>query len=377
MHADTQETTKARLTRITLNGFKTIRELRDFEFGSLTVLIGPNGAGKSNFISFFRMLSWTLGARDKLQYYVSEQGGASNILHDGAAKTREVEAEITIDTPQGENQYGFRLVYAADDTFIYADERCRFTRAGSQGEANWKNLGAGHRESRLIQKAGEGGATEKVILNLIRRIKVYQFHNTSDTARIRAKWHKDEGRWLKEDAGNIAPFLFRLKEGDNKYYLRILETIRLAMPFIEDFELEAENGFLLLKWREKNTDRVFSVSQAADGMLRVIALVTLLLQPESDLPDLLILDEPELGLHPFAINIISGLIRSVSTKTQVILATQSLPLINCFEPQDIVVVERKGRDSSFERLEYEKLKAWLEDYSLAELYEKNILGGRP
>lgn len=205
----------------------------------------------------------------------------------------------------------------------------------------------------------------------------HQFHNTSSTARIRGKWSKEDNRYLKEDAANIAPFLLRLKENESKRYFRIVETIRLILPFFADFELDVDDNSILLKWRERNCDRIFDASQAADGMLRAIALVTLLLQPERNLPDVLLLDEPELGLHPYAINVVGGLIRSVSTKTQVVVATQSMPLIDCFEPNDIVVVNRKDRESSFQRLDEKTLEDWLQEYSLSELWEKNVIGGRP
>ena len=219
--------------------------------------------------------------------------------------------------------------------------------------------------------------TARVIRSLLQRIAVYQFHNTSDTARIRSKWSMDDNRFLKEDAANIAPFLFRLRETDSRCYQRIVDTIRLILPFFSDFELEPDYGSLLLSWRERNSDQVFGVSQASDGMLRVIALVTLLLQPEQSLPDVLILDEPELGLHPYAIDIVGGLIGAVSTKTQVIVATQSMPLVDCFKPEEIVVVEREGRGSVFKRLDPAALEGWLDDYSLSELWEKNVIGGRP
>jgi predicted ATPase len=366
-----------RLQKLTLNGFKTIRELTDFEPGSLSVLIGPNGAGKSNFVSFFRMLAWILGSPGNLQVHVSELGGASSLLHDGPAKTHEIESDMTLVTDAGQNQYKFRLVFAAGDTLIYADESYRFSKVGSPLQAPWRELGAGHRESNLIAEAESGDTTARVILNLLRRINVYQFHNTSVTARIRSKWDFEDNRWLKEDAANIAPFLLRLRESESKSYQRIVNTIRLILPFFSDFELEPDNGRLLLKWREQNSDRVFNASQAADGMLRVIALVTLLHQPERDLPDVLILDEPELGLHPYAITVVGGLIRSVSTKAQVIVATQSMPLLDCFEPNNVVVVERLGRQSNFRRLVTKALEDWLKDYSLSELWEKNVLGGRP
>lgn len=368
---------RQRLKQLTLKGFKTIRELSEFEPCSLTVLIGPNGAGKSNFISFFRLLSWSLAAPGNLQLHIGQLGGASMLLHDGPSVTDRIEADLTLVTDAGENQYAFRLAYAAGDTLIYTDERFRFSRDAFPTIADWRDLGAGHREAKLISQADDGDATAKTILSLLRKIIIYQFHNTSATARMRGKWDTQDNHWLKEDAGNIAPFLCRLRENENKCYLRIVDTIRLILPFFADFELESDNGRLLLSWTELNSDRVFNASQAADGMLRVMALVTLLLQPERDLPDVLILDEPELGLHPYAINVIGGLIRSISTKIQVIVATQSMQLTDCFEPNDIVVVERNGRKSDFRRLDAKKLEEWLKDYSLSELWEKNVIGGRP
>ena len=194
---------------------------------------------------------------------------------------------------------------------------------------------------------------------------------------MRFKWDLADNFGLKRDGGNMAPVLLRLRNAEPKAYMRITDTIRLILPFVEDFVLEPEHGRLLLSWREQGSDLIFNASQAADGMLRVMALVTLLLQPTDDLPDLLILDEPELGLHPYAINVIGGLINAAATNVQVIIATQSTSLVDCFEPEDIVVVEREGRESAFQRLDTESLREWLEEYSLSELWEKNVIGGRP
>ena len=208
----------------------------------------------------------------------------------------------------------------------------RFSRAGWPKKP-WTSLGAGHQEAKLITAA--------------------------------------------EDAANLASFLYRLREQEPNYYHRIVETNRLILPFFADFELEPEYGYLLLRWRERNSDKIFDVSQAGDGMLRVMALVALLQQPQNDLPDVLILDEPELGLHPYAIEVVAGLIRSVSEHSQVVFATQSVSLIDQFEPEDIVVVDRLERESTFRRLTAEELRAWLDQYTLSELWEKNVIGGRP
>jgi len=165
---------RPRLTNISLRGFKTIRDLTDFEPGDLTVPIGPNGAGKSNFISFFRLLSWALVPPGQLQIYIAEQGGASAPLHQGASITQQIEAALTPSTEAGRNEYSFRLFHAAGDTRIFAEESFRFRRPGQNRPP--PGLGAGHREPLLIAKAAENNRTAIVILNMLRRIIVHQFH---------------------------------------------------------------------------------------------------------------------------------------------------------------------------------------------------------
>lgn len=367
----------SRLKSITLRGFKSFKELNDFQPGAINVLIGPNGAGKSNFISFFRLLSWALVPPGQLQEHVAKLGGASSILHDGPLRTRDIEAHLVLTTDAGENDYFFRLAYAAGDILVYTEEKFRFSRSGRPPNPRWTILGVGQREAELIKSAEGADATAKTILNLLQKLVVHQFHDTSGESRIRQKWNENDGRWLKEDAGNLAPFLYRLQRQYPKYYARIVETIRLVLPFFAEFELKPEFDKLLLAWRERGTDRIFTAGQAADGMLRIMALVALLQQPEFDLPDVVILDEPELGLHPYAIEVLAGLIRSASKHAQVILATQSVSLVDRFAPEDIVVVNRTGRESTFQRHTEAELHSWLEQYTLSELWEKNVIGGRP
>jgi len=376
---------KNRLARIRIRGLRTIYDSGDFSLGDITVLIGPNGAGKSSFVSFFRMLSWMLSS-EKLGEYVQLYGPASNMLSDGQDVTRDLSGEVQIETESGTNEYGFRLTYAAGDRFVFTEERWRFTRSGIPQVPEWRDGGVGHVESRLLAAAEGGDSAARVIRNLLQRNIVYQFHNTSATARIRGQWNTSDNRHLKEDAANLAPVLLRLREERPEYYHRIVATIRRVLPFFSDFEFDVQSVRQLLRWSEHFTDRIFDASQAADGMLRVLALCTLLLLPQDELPNTIILDEPELGLHPSAIAILGGLIRSIGTMVQVIIATQSPALVDCFEPGSIVVVDRhlrprepgrQGRKTNFQRLDTANLDEWLQEYSLSELWEKNVLGGRP
>ncbi len=366
------------LTRLRLRGFKSIKDSGDLALSRLNVLIGPNGAGKSNLIAFFRLLSHMTQSPGKLQDHVAQTGGANALLHDGAAITPKMGADLTFETEVGENDYAFTLFHGAPDRLIFAEEKYRYSRRGFVGRPpDWMSLGSSHLEANISQKAEEGDTTAQVIRTLMRRCIVHQFHNTSGTANIRQKCVQDDNRYLREDGANLASFLLRLQENEPAYYRRILQTLRQIAPFFADFELEPEYGYLLLRWRESESDLVFGPHQASDGTLRVMALLALLLQPENNLPDVLILDEPELGLHPYALNVVAGLLKSVSTHTQVIVATQSAALVDYFAPEDIIVVDRRDRESVFRRLESESLKEWLGEYSLGELWEKNVIGGRP
>ena len=369
------------LHRLTLNGFKTIKRLDELELGPVNVLIGPNGAGKSNFVSFFRMLNRMMMPPGNLQLYVAKAGGASTLLHSGPAVTPQIEAGLTFKAIKGSNEYHFRLFHAAQDTLIFAEEKLRFApkRLRPSEEATWMDLGAGQREPNLIARAQQKNArkTMPTLWGFLQDCVVHQFHNTSETARIRQRWSVSDSQYLKEDGANLAPFLLRIREQHPAHYGRITATLRQIAPFFADFVLEPENDTLLLRWREFNNDVVFGPHQASDGTLRAMALVALLLQPQQELPAVIILDEPELGLHPRAISILAGLLLGVSSHSQVIVATQSPVLLDHFEPEQVIVAEREGAESVFRRLEADRLASWLEEYTMSELWDKNVLGGRP
>jgi predicted ATPase len=310
-----------------------------------------------------------------LQDYIANNGGANALLHCGAAITPQLSTEMTFRSQQGTTDYHFRLFHAASDTLIFADEASRFARSGSS-PGSLISLGSAHRESMLIEQA-DSHATIRFVLSALKNCVVYQFHNTSETARMRQKWPTGDNWFLKEDAANVAPFLLGLQTHHPKHYRLIVETIRQIMPFFLDFELQPFGNAVVLQWRERQSDMVYSAHQASDGMLRLIALLCLLLQPVERFPSLLVLDEPELGLHPYAIGVIAGLIRSASRHAQLLVATQSTALVDYFDPEDIVVVDRDQQESGFRRLEADPLKDWLSEYSLSELWEKNVIGGRP
>lgn len=370
------------LRKITLRGYKSIRALEDFHLGPLTVMIGANGAGKSNLISFFKILKWIMQTPGDMQLYTAKSGGASSMLYYGAETTNTIDVELAFETSAGTNEYSLCLQSTERDNFVFAYEHYRFMHNNRTSEADWNHTFSGHQETGLIHKTDEGDQTAKIILDNIRRWGIFQFHNTSGTSRFKRRWNSNDKMHLKEDGGNLAPFLLHLRETRKNYYDRIVEYIHTIMPFFDDFVFETEHDSILLQWQEKGNDLIFGAHQISDGSLRLWALLALLLQPEERLPSLLIIDEPELGLHPYAISVIAGILKSLALSRQLIIATQSAEFLDYFDPEDIVVVDRVAenpwrRESHFSHLDVHKLHEWIEEYTLAELWNKNVLGGRP
>ena len=366
------------LKKVVLRGYKSIKDAA-LELRPLNVLIGANGAGKSNLVSFFKMLNEMMGER--LQQYVAASGRAQSILHFGPKVTPQLEATLEFEVENGLDTYHMRLFHAAGDTLVFAEETLSFLQTGWHGNPKTVVLGAGHLETRIGDEATKGEPTARVFRHLLNHCRVYHFHDTSSTARVRQYCYVGDNRWLMHDAGNLAAVLYRLREEDGGLaYHRIVSTIRLIAPYFADFELDATGPSqkdIILNWREQTSDQLFGPHQLSDGTLRAICLITLLLQPEEDLPDLIVVDEPELGLHPYALNIVASLFSKAAKHVQVLISTQSSTFLDSFAPEDVIVVDRNSGGSTFSRPDPQSLDAWLQDYSLGEVWEKNVVGGGP
>jgi predicted ATPase len=366
----------SQLKSLRLAGWKSVRETT-VELRPLNVLIGANGAGKSNFVSFFKMLNEMVGER--LQEFIERSGGAKSLLHFGPKRTSVLEAELAFQTGTGVSRYYHRLMHVAVDRLIFSEERLVFQKPAFP-EPQVQVLGGGYRESELKPEAERNNKTAKVIRALLSACRVFHFHDTSETARVRQPCYIHANRHLLPDAGNLAAMLYAYRETRPAIYRRILSTVRQVAPFLDDFILEPQRlnaNEILLNWKARGSDYEFGPHQFSDGTLRGIALATLLLQPEDELPDLVLLDEPELGLHPNALGILAALLKKASHHCQVLIATQSATLLDHFELDDIIVVQQRGGESTFERLDPEAYREWREEYFVSELWEKNVIGGGP
>jgi predicted ATPase len=358
-----------RLKSVVVEGFTSIRSAV-LELNDVNVLVGANGAGKSNLIRALGVLGRIIDS--ELGLFVGLSGGANALLNAGLSPSHLIHLEV--DSEVG--GYSAELVPAAGDSLIFSAETIWHS-GDIQHVRHQRRLGAGHKETGLLAPDTPWAPEEVALVETLRGCRVFHFHDTSRDAPVKQQGYMADNRSLRSDAGNLAAVLLRLRDGDRGRYKRIVRTVKQVAPFFRDFVLEPELApdRLRLRWQQEGSDTTFPADALSDGTLRFICLAALLGQPE--LPGLIILDEPELGLHPFAIVQLSGMLRAASRESQVLLATQSVTLMNQFELNDLIVVERRDGASVFERPDPDRLSEWLADYSLGDLWEKNILGGRP
>lgn len=354
------------LDRITIEGFKSFDSI-DLTLGRLSLLVGPNGAGKSNFIQVFELLGEII--RGELELSVGRSGGASTLLHSTSRRAD----RIVIKAAFASNGYEIALIPTADDSLIFETEIPWFHDHGKHLKPYKEPLGAGHRESRL-KPSSKGVA--KWVYGDMKRWFVYHFHDTSRNAPVKQKGNINDNDVLRNDARNLAAFLYRLREMDRSYYDRIVDAVRNVAPFFDDFQLRPDRlnaDRIQLEWKQRSSSAYFGPDALSDGTLRFICIATLFLQPSP--PSLILLDEPELGLHPYAINLVAEMLEACSE--QIIVSTQSVTLLNRLDISNVLIAEQIDGATKLTRPDPQALEAWLGEYGLGELWEKNLLGGRP
>ena len=368
-------------TRHTLHmhvkGFKSIRD-QELEFTPLNIFIGGNGAGKSNLLGVLHFLRRV--ADQQLQMYTGEAGGANAVLHFGRKTTQRLYMKTEFRLGTEADIYEFVLIPTDTDRFVFDAENIyymdyTYTEPMRHHDPFLPLVSRGHSEALLAETKG---SRARFVRDQLDSYRVYHFHDIGPSAPVKQTGDLADNRFFRPDAGNLAAFLYRLQQREPDHFENIEDTIRQVAPFLRRFKLEPSllnPDKIRLEWEEIGSDTYFGPAALSDGTLRFICLATLLLQP--NLPSLILIDEPELGLHLAAIQLLADLLQSAATRTQLIVATQSVTLINQLQPEHVWVADREEGQSVFRHLKSADMSAWLEDYGLGELWEKNIIGGRP
>ena len=382
----------AKIESLHIQGFRSLADVRLTEMPNATVLIGANGSGKSNFLRFLDMLHFMLRYR-QLGRYVEREGGADDQLYGGSDVTSLIKAEIGLRSGPEWSRYQFSLAYAHTDRFFFDNEGFEFGVEGLGQEkvlptGGWASFGNSDREAGIVSMARSDGASDpnaialrnaiRTFLDSFRHPALYQFHDTSGRSNFKKRWDVDDNNRLLPDGGNLAAVLYRLEREDGKRYDAICRLIKRLLPGFDHFAIEESDGKVSLRWQPRWADKTMGAHLTSDGSLRLFALITLLNLPPEMLPDIILLDEPELGLHPAAVDLLGGMIRSLSAQKQIIVATQSPQLVDEFNLEEIFVFDIEDGRTQCRKLNPREYEHWLEDgYTSGELWEKNVLGGRP
>lgn len=348
---------------LAIEGFKSFRRLEPLELDSLNVLIGANGSGKSNFLAAFELLAKACSAR-RISTHVGRAAGADRLLHYGPKVTRNIRFKVAF--RDGQADFALLLRHAAENTLH------------SRLQVETGSLPADFAD----QFEPEPGLVPAVefLRPRLDRWRAHHFADTGRTSPMKTAPNLDDNRNLRPDGANLAAYLYLLQVRHKSAYSQIRRTVQLAAPFFDDFVLAPRAlcpDTIQLEWRHRRSEAHFGTSSLSDGTLRFMALSTLLLQPVDMRPKVILIDEPELGLHPYAVTLLAAMLREASVESQIIVATQSPLLLDHFEPEEVLVTDRHEGATTIRRLCAESLSAWLEEYSLGELWEKNELGGRP
>jgi len=364
------------LDYITVKGFKSISDIEKLELRPINLIIGPNGSGKSNFIGVFSFLHNVKEGR--LSDYVRKSGGSEQILHFGSKVTSRI--EIYISFRDAVNQYSLELEPTSDDSLYPSSEIVYFWAKDSFPSPYNEILRPRENGLEAGISAPDQSRTGSWIRARLDKWRLYHVHDTSSSSPLRKTSKLNDNLFLRPDGSNLPAFLYLLKQKHENVYRLIVKSIQRVTPFFDDFQLRPDplnEESIRLEWKHKGSDQYFSASSLSDGSLRFISLATLFLQPLELRPSIILVDEPELGLHPAAITMLASLIKQASKNTQVIVSTQSPLLLDYFEPEDVLVANRVEGATQFTRLDSSVLEEWLEDYSLGQLWEKNEFGGRP
>lgn len=355
------------INAITIEGYKSIKAQK-VELSPINILIGGNGIGKTNFISAFELMRDIY--EQQLQNHVLRKGGANCLLYNGKKHTEQITLDLLFN--QSKNRYIVVLEESQDRLFV-KEAKTAFWRVDTW----YPQICDTNKEEASIKQDRSGQAW--YVGPLLEQFEIYHFHDTGDKSPMKDFASLYDNARLKRDGVNIAPYLYWLKQKFPKHYLRIEKMVASVSPFFDSFVLEPNRlnpNVIRLEWKQKGVpDMTFNAYQLSDGSLRFICLAALLMQPEP--PQTILIDEPELGLHPLAINKLCAMLKKVSSNSQIIVSTQSVNLVDNFAPEDIIVADRKENETVFCRLDGKELEGWLNDYSMGELWEKNLVGGQP
>jgi len=379
----------SRFERLKVRGFRRLHDL-ELELRPLCVLIGANGSGKTSLLDVFSLLA--ASASGKLAEKISELQGMSALLT--ADRTLEMSFELAMAVPSY-NPLVYDLTLSATAVAYEISEEL-LTQQRSNRPTPFKHIESAHGDIRyfeanqgLVRPTWEYQPFETALAQVPKMFREpedfrnrlassthYHVLNVEPRAPVRLPQPLRPAPLPGRDGEDLVSCLFYLRESDRDRFESIEDTLKAAFPAFQrlDFPPVAA-GTLAMTWKDANFSRPLYMHQLSEGTLRFLWLATLLQSP--GLTAVTLLDEPEVSLHPELLNLLAGLLREASARTQLIVATHADRLVRFLQPNEVVTMDLADDGTAQASwADHMDLEEWLKEYSLDEVWRLGRMGGR-
>jgi predicted ATPase len=380
-------------TELQVSGFRRLADVK-VSLRGLQLLIGANGAGKTTLLQTWELLRGA--ASGKLSDFIRSLGGFPTIQTIGGGD--ELRVRLTYRRPPlGDFVYDLGLKAKLAGYEVAAESLIQFQGSGSATHlerhglrfdyADWDDnrqattrTSAEHEHLSPTETAFNAAPrldqSTRTIRDALRSVELYRPIPFGPRAAVVLPQQAD-AVWLPgPDGETLTSSLHHLRETDSDRFEMVEDTLRAAFPGFEALSFPAVGGGMLsLRWKEKDRRRPFSIYELSEGTVRFLWLTALLASPK--LPPVVLIDEPEVSLHPALLQLLLELMREAAGRSQLIVATQSDRLVRFAEPEEVLVADVEEGAARFTPGDHFDLKHWLADYSLDQVWDMGVIGGQP
>ena len=378
------EQSSGRFGRLSIRGFRRLLDV-SLELRPLTVLIGANGCGKTSVLDVLNLLSNS--AQGRLGPAVSEMAGLGSVLTYDRAP--ELKLGLSFNSSVGE-MLGYHLVLEPRGLgFAIREESMGSPIEPSQIAASDARVDFYDVRGELVESGSRRGLLETALSQVPKSLHgpeefretlagstFYQGISVGVRSPVRLPQQLGPAQLPGRDGEDLVSCLYSMRESHPERFEAVEDTLRVAFPRFKRLEFPpVAAGTVGLGWRDNDSTKTFYAHQLSPGTLRFLWLTALLQSP--GLPALILLDEPEVSLHPEMVSLMVDQFREASFRSQLVIATQSDSLIRFLEPKEVVVCDSdEGAMTTLTRADELDLEEWLKEYSLDELWRNGRLGAR-
>ena len=347
----------------------------EIELQPLNIIIGQNASGKSNLVDVLKLLR-SLPQDKGLATFISKNGGVNEWFWKGRHTDNYAEIKIYYKGKPLQISYKIQItedpfdsrVSIFNETVISEKTGKILIERDTLNEESFLGFSYRQQKDELVFPRFE-------LRHFFNALVTYTDLQTNRASEIRRPQIPDAPNdFLEESGSNLALVLNDLEHRGNEKD-KIVENLKKFNPQIKDYSVRILGGTVQLFIREEGLEKPISAMRLSDGTLRYLCLLAILCHPEP--PPLICIEEPETGLHPDILPTIAELMKEASQRTQLIVTTHSDILVSAFSdmPEAVLVCEKDEDGTHFERLEAERLKVWLEEYTLGEAWLRGAIGG--